>query len=58
MSLPTDDVLLIYREVMLGIPPTLNSSEAQRIRASIVEDRRIAKEKGVTLDVPFELGAL
>ena len=58
MSLTTDEVLLIYREVMLDLPPTLDSKEAQEVRARLTEERRKAEEKGHILEMPFELGDL
>ena len=58
VSLTTDEALLIYREVMLDLPPTLKSKEAQEMRARLEEERRVAHENGVVLDVPYELGDL
>ena len=53
-----EEKMRIYREVVLNLEPSSVSVEALLARVHFDEQVEEAREKGVILDMPFELGQL
>jgi hypothetical protein len=55
MALNGEEVLRIYREVVLGAePPAEESERARKFRASLTRTVAELREQGKTLEFPFD----
>jgi len=57
MSLSSEQVSLITRQVILGQTVTIKGKEAEKVRRSVVKDIKFAKENGLMLESPSEIQA-
>jgi hypothetical protein len=54
MSLTSEEITIVARDLILGNKPKITSKEADAFREALKVDIALAKKNGWTLELPFE----